>query len=56
MQMAPTARNWQPYRIVVIEDEETKKRLASCMAIKNADAASTAPGVAVFLSDEREYS
>lgn len=51
--VAPTARNWQPFKIVTIMDEKNRSDLGECMALKNSKVLKSASGAAVFLADSK---
>ena len=53
-QLAPTARNWQPYKIVIMKDKKNLEKLSTFMPTKNADVIKQVPAVAVFLADQGE--
>lgn len=50
-QLAPTAHNWQPYKIVIMKDMANREMIAKHMPEKNGEIIKKAAGVAVFLSD-----
>ncbi len=52
---APTARNLQPWKIVVVKDKKTKKKISE-LAIKNAPFIDSAPVLlCVFCEDTKYY-
>ncbi|KAK8815215.1 hypothetical protein WA158_003427 [Blastocystis sp. Blastoise] len=50
---APTAKNWQPYKIVVLRDKQDLARLSSTMITKNAHVINQVPSAVIFLSDQK---
>lgn len=55
MKFGPTSANCSPLRIVFVQSEEAKERLAACASAKNAPKVRVAPVTAIFAMDLEFY-